>query len=59
MTFNRFSISNMLIFIGSFQFLSSSLDSLVKVLSNDDLKYLSQKFIANVLDGKAKRILSL
>ena len=49
----------MLIFIGSFQFLSSSLDSLVKVLSNDDLKYLSQKFIANVLDGKAKRILSL
>ena len=37
-------------FIGSFQFLSSSLDSLVKNLGKDDFKYLSQEFDNNVLD---------
>ena len=39
-----FTINNKLSFIDSFQFLSSSLDSLVKNLGNDDFKYLSQKF---------------
>ena len=34
----------------SFQFLSSSLDSLVKSASKDDFKYLSQEFDNNVLD---------
>ena len=46
-----FSISNKLSFIYSFQFLSSSLDSLVKKNSNkDDFKYLSQEFDNNILD---------
>ena len=34
----------------SFQFLSYILDSLVKRLSKDDFKYLSQEFDNNVLD---------
>ena len=42
------STSNKLIFIDSLQFLTSSLDSLVKKLG--DFKYLSQKFDSNVLD---------
>ena len=51
-----FSINNKLSFIDSFQFLSSSLDSLVKNLNKDDLKYLSQEFDNNVLDlAKQKR----
>ena len=45
-----FSINNKLSFIDSFQFLSSSLDSLVKNLAKDDFKYLSQEFDYNVLD---------
>ena len=43
-----FTISNKLRFIDSFQFLSCSLDSLVKNLSN--FKYLSQEFDNKVLD---------
>ena len=45
-----FSINNKLTFIDSFQFLSSSLDSLVKNLNEDDFKYLSQECNNNVLD---------
>ena len=45
-----FSISNKLSFIDSFQFLSSSIDSLVKNLTKDDFKYLSQEFDNSVLD---------
>ena len=45
-----FSINNKLSFIDSFQFLSSSLDSLVKNLAKDDFNYLSQEFNNNVLD---------
>ena len=45
-----FTINNKLSFIDSFQFLSSSLDSLVKNLNKDDFKYLSQEFDNNVLD---------
>ena len=37
-------------FIDSFQFLSSSLDSLVKHLSKGEFKYFSQKFNSKVLD---------
>ena len=40
----NFIINNKLSFIDSFQFLSSSLDSLVKNLGKDDFKYFSQKF---------------
>ena len=39
-----FNVNNNLIFIDSFQFLSSSLDSLVKDLDQDDFKFLSQEF---------------
>ena len=45
-----FSISNKLSLIDSFQFLSSSLDSLVKDLNKDSFKFLSQEFNNNVLD---------
>ena len=45
-----FSINNNLSFIDSFQFLSSSLDSLVKNLAKYDFKYLSQEIDNNVLD---------
>ena len=45
-----FSISNKLSFIDSFQFLSSSIDSLVKNLTKDGFKYLSQEFDNSVLD---------
>ena len=45
-----FSINNKLIFIDSFQSLSSPLDSLVKNLNKGDVKYLSQEFENNVLD---------
>ena len=39
-----FTINNKLSFIDNFQFLSSSLDSLVKNLIKDDFKYLTQEF---------------
>ena len=42
-------INNKSHFIDSFQFLSSSLDSLVKNLSKNDFKYFSQEF-DDVLD---------
>ena len=45
-----FNITNKLSFVGSFQFLSSSLDSFAKNSNKDDFKYLSQKFDHNVLD---------
>ena len=46
----NFSINNKLSFIGNFEFLSSSLDSLVKNLGKQYFKYLSQEFDNNVLD---------
>ena len=45
-----FSVNNNLSFIDNFQFLSSSLDSLVKNLNKNDFKYFSQEFDNNVLD---------
>ena len=45
-----FNVNNKLAFIDIFQFLSSSLDSLVKNLGKDDFKYLSQEFDSDVLD---------
>ena len=45
-----FNINNKLIFIDSFQILSSSLDSLIKKFDKDDFKYLSQEFNGKVLD---------
>ena len=45
-----FSINNKLAFIDSFQFLSFSLNSLVKKLGKIDFRYLSQEFDNKVLD---------
>ena len=47
MTFN---IINKIIFIDSFQFLSSPLERLVKILGKNDFKYLSQDLDSKVLD---------
>ena len=47
MTFNSI---NTIIFIDSFQFLSSSLEKLVKILGKNDFKYLSQELDSKVLD---------
>ena len=43
-----FSNNNKLIFIDSFQFLKYSLDILVKKMSKNDFKYLTQEFDSNV-----------
>ena len=48
--YRSFSINNKLSFIDSFQFLSSSLDSLVKNLDKDDFKYFNQEFDNNALN---------
>ena len=45
-----FAINNNLSFIGIFQFVIFSLDSLVKNLNKDDFKYLSQEFDKIKLD---------
>ena len=45
-----FTINNKLSIIDSFEFLSSSLDRLVKNLNKDDFKSLSQEFDKNKLD---------
>ena len=46
----NFNIYNKVIFIDNFQFLSSSLDSLIKNLGKNDFKYLTQEFDSKVLD---------
>ena len=51
----NFTINNKLSFIDSFQFLSSSLDSLVKNLNKDYFKYLSQETDNNLLDLVKKK----
>ena len=45
-----FTISKILVFISSMQFMYSSLDVLVKSLSVNDSKYLSQKFSSKLLE---------
>ena len=45
-----FSINNKVSFTDSFQLLTSLLDSLVKKLTKDDFKYLSQEFDNYLLD---------
>ena len=46
--YSSFTINNKFSFIGSFQFLSSSLDSLDKNLNKDRFQYLSKEFDNNV-----------
>ena len=54
-----FTINNKLRFIDCFQFLSFSLDSLVKNLGKDGFKYLSQEFDNNVLNIRKQKRISL
>ena len=44
-----FNFNNKLIFIDSFQFLNSSLHSLIKNLGEDYFNYLSQEFDSKIL----------
>ena len=44
-----FTSNNNLAFIGSIQFMKPSLDALVKNLSDNDFKYLSQEFSGDLL----------
>ena len=46
-----FTINKNLVFIGSMQFMNLSLDSLVKNLSDNDFKYLSEEFRVNQRKG--------
>ena len=43
-----------MIFIDSIQFMSSTLETLVKNLSDNDFKHLSQEFSGNLLKLKQK-----
>ena len=45
-----FTINNKLAFIESMQFMNSSLDALIKKLSDNDFKYLSQDFSGDLLE---------
>ena len=52
-----FSLTNKLVFINSFQFLSSSLDRLVKNLRENNLNHLSQECDSKVLDLVKQKVL--
>ena len=45
-----FTINTNLVFIDSMQFMNSSLDSLVKNLSDNDFKHLSEEFCGELLE---------
>ena len=45
-----FAVNENLVFLDSKQFMNSNLDSLVKNLSSDDFKYLSEKFSGELLE---------
>ena len=52
-----FTINNNLFFIDSMQFMNSSLEALVKNLSDNDFKYLSEEFSGDLLElVKQKRV---
>ena len=49
--YTNFTVNNKLSFIDNFQFLSSSLDNLIKILSKDDFYiFTCQEFDNNILD---------
>ena len=54
-----FFLGKILVFIGSMQFMNSSLDELVKSLSDEDFKYLVKGFVFDNLKIFLKRCLSL
>ena len=45
-----FTINKNLVFIDNMQFMNSSLNALVKDLSDNDFKYLSQEFSGDLLE---------
>ena len=49
-TYVAFTVNKILVFIDKMQFINSSLDLLVKNLSYNDLKYLSQEFSGDLLE---------
>ena len=52
-----FIIDKGLVFIGSMQFMNSSLDAFAKTLSDNDFKYLSKEFTGDLLElVKQKRV---
>ena len=54
-----FFLSKNLVFIDSMQFMNSSLDKLVKNLSDDDFKYLIKKFGSENLEILKQKLLIL
>ena len=50
-----FMINNNWVFIESMQFMNTSLDTLVKTLSDSDFKYLSQDLSGDFLDIEKKK----
>ena len=50
-----FTINKNLVFIDSMQFMNSSLDSLVRNLSDNDFKYLSEEFSGRLLELVKKK----
>ena len=54
-----FFLNKNLVFIDSMQFMNSSLKKLVKNLSDNDFKYLTEEFGSRKLALKTKRCLSL
>ena len=45
-----FTVNRNLVFIDSMQFMNSSLDELIKILSDNDFKYLSLEFAGELLE---------
>ena len=45
-----FFLNKNLVFIGSMQFMNSSLEKLVKKLSDNDVKYLAEEFVSKNLE---------
>ena len=54
-----FMLGNHLVFLDSFQFMSSSLEQLVSNLPRKSLKYISQEFRGKKLDLRLKRVATL
>ena len=57
--FMSFNINIMLVFIDIFQFLSFSLDSLLKNLVKDDFKDLSKEFIGDLIELSKQKMFFL
>ena len=53
--YTKFSLNSKLLFFDSFKFISSSLNSLVKYLGENDFKRSSQEFESEVLDLTKKK----